>query len=266
MSATIFDGKEEAGKKKEVLKKRIGELGITPKLVSFYLPQDEGSSLYTRIKKKAAEEVGAEFEDIEIENPDDVVSKIAEFNVDEKVHGILIQKPSGVNNFSPEDWEKMVSSIDPKKDVDGLTGKNPKFLPATVKAVLFVLETAGVLSQDKKFVIIGDTDILGKPLTQYLESKDEKVKVANKYTEDLATVTHYGDVLISATGVENLISKDMVAEGAVVIDVGEPKGDAAEDVREVASFVSPVPGGVGPLTVVSLLENTVEAASLRLLS
>ena len=261
MSAIIFDGKEEARWKKETLKKRVEELGITPKLVSFYKASDEGSALYTRIKRNAAIEVGFEFEDYEITSPQEVVVKVLELNKDERIHGILIQKPSGVNNFSEEDWKEMTSAISLEKDVDGLTGRNPKFLPATVKAVLLVLEKANALGKALNFVVVGDTDILGRPLVSYLEGIGEKVRVANKFTEDLPAMTKNADVLVSATGVADLISKDMVKDGAVVVDVGEPRGDVAEDVREVASFISPVPGGVGPLTVVSLLENTVEAAS-----
>lgn len=287
MSAIIFNGRAEAKARKEELKKRVMSLGITPKLVSFYLPCDEGSCLYTKIKRNAAIEVGIEFEDIEINDGErglksaitsgasnkvlaggevlitQVVQKVAQLNSDPSVHGILVQKPSGVNNFPEEDWDAMVSAIDPQKDVDGLTGKNPKFLPATVKAVLLVLESSRALNQGYNIVVVGDTDILGLPLVKYLEGAGEKVRVVNKFTQDLSVMMKNADVLVSATGVTDLISKDMVKEGAVVIDVGEPKGDVQEDVREVASFLSPVPGGVGPLTVVSLLENTVEAASLR---
>lgn len=281
MSAIIFDGRAEARTRKEELKKRVTSLrerGIIPKLVSFYLAKDEGSALYTRIKRNAAIEVGIEFDDIELGDSTDIertVAQIKELNEDTMVHGILIQKPSGVNNFSEEDWEEMVSAIDPLKDVDGLTPENlglvttgnPRFLPATVKAVLSVLDHAHiqlpVLDTVLDIVIIGDTDILGKPLAEHLKNQGVRVIVANKFTEDLGAVTKNADVLVSATGVPDLISKDMVKEGAVVIDVGEPKGDVQEDVREVASFLSPVPGGVGPLTVVSLLENTVEAAFFR---
>lgn len=264
MSVTIFDGRVVAKEKKKHLKKDVDELrgkGVTPKLVSFYKAVDEGSALYTRIKKNAAIEVGFEFEDYEITTPQDVVVRVLELNEDESVHGILIQKPSGINNFPEEDWNAMICAIDPSKDVDGLTGKNPKFLPATAKAVLFVLEKANALDKGLNFVVVGDTDIIGRPLVKYLEGAGEKVRVANKFTQDLSAMTRNADVLVSATGVSDLINKDMVKEGAVVVDVGEPKGDVAEDVREVASFLSPVPGGVGPLTVVSLLENTQVAAS-----
>src|SRR3989344_1077484 len=180
MTAIIFDGKEVARNKKEELKERVHTLirmSVYPKLVSFYNPKDEGSCLYTKIKRKAAKEVGINFEDIEIEEGErglksaittegsnkvpaggrvlitEVPQKIAELNDDKSVTGILVQKPSGVNNFKEEDWKEMVSAIDPGKDVDGLTGKNPKFLPATVKAVLAVMESAGVLNKDKNFVI-----------------------------------------------------------------------------------------------------------------
>lgn len=263
MSVIIFDGRVAAKKRKEELKEQVASLqdrGIIPKLVSFYLACDEGSCLYTKIKRNAAIEAGIEFEDIEIGDVDRTVEQIKEFNADPNVHGILVQKPSGVNNFLEEDWDAMVSAIDPEKDVDGLTGKNPKFLPATVKAVLFVLGKARVTLPKCDVVIVGDTDILGKPLAEYLKSGGIHVVVVNKFTKDLASVIKKADVLISATGVADLISKEMVKEGAVVIDVGEPKGDVQEDVRKVASFLSPVPGGVGPLTVVSLLENTVEVA------
>lgn len=261
MRAIIFDGRAEAKKKKQGLRRRVEGLGVTPKLVSFYKADDEGSALYTRIKRNAAMEVGIEFEDVEISTDiEQIVARIKEFNADSGVHGILVQKPSGINNFPEEDWSKMVSAIDPLKDVDGLTGKNPRFLPATVKAVLTVIETANIPLPKCDITIVGDTDILGKPLAAYLINEGANVTVVNKETGDLRVATIDADVLVSATGVADLISKEMVKEGAVVIDVGEPKGDVQEDVRKVASFLSPVPGGVGPLTVVSLLENTVEVA------
>ncbi|MDO8452802.1 MAG: bifunctional 5,10-methylenetetrahydrofolate dehydrogenase/5,10-methenyltetrahydrofolate cyclohydrolase [bacterium] len=276
MSAIIFDGRAEAKKRKEELKKdvsmSINRIGVIPKLVSFYLPQDEGSALYTRIKKKAAEEVGIEFEDIEIKDKEDIkgiVEKIREHNADKSVHGILVQKPSGVNNFKTEDWTVIVSAIDPEKDIDGLSPENiglisignARFLPATVKAVLVVMEAANITHQECDITIVGDTDILGKPLATYLLGQGFRVTIVNKETKDLKTATVGADVIVSATGVPDLIKKDMVKLGAVVIDVGEPRGDVAEEVREVASFLSPVPGGVGPLTVVSLLENTQIAAA-----
>lgn len=274
--AIMLNGREEAARIKEYLKEKIvklGSRGVTPKLVSFYLPADEGSVLYTKIKKKVAEEIGVIFEGVEISNPSITAENIIKLNKDKLVHGILVQKPSGKHNFSEDDWKKMVSQISKDKDVDGLSPGNLDlikagkmcFLPATVKAVLKLINLTEVSLDMKEILIIGNTDILGKPLFMYLIGKNFLVTVADKHTKNLENKTKKADLLISATGVAGLIKKEMVKNGAIVIDVGEPVGDAERDVNEVAAFVSPVPGGVGPLTVVSLLENTVEAASITLL-
>lgn len=268
MSAKVFDGNVEAEEVLQLVKQRMGKLGFVPKLVSFYKPDDMGSALYTRIKRRKAQDVGIEFEGVEIFRGKDVPSLVKKASLDSGVCGILVQHPSGEFAFSEEDWRAMVDAISPKKDVDGLREDSP-FVPATVKAVLVALRVAGfsfvghrtALGFAKlRVVVVGATGMVGRPLVKVLEDSGAKVIGLDVDTQDLGYQTKRADVLVSATGVPGLIKAGMVKPGAVVIDVGAPKGDVSKNVKEVASFVTPVPGGIGPVTVACLLENVVEAA------
>jgi methylenetetrahydrofolate dehydrogenase (NADP+)/methenyltetrahydrofolate cyclohydrolase len=153
----------------------------------------------------------------------------------------------------------IVSAIAAEKDVDGLAGKG-RFLPATVKAILDILGEMKVDVAGRKVVVVGRSAIVGRPLAEELVRRGAQMTVAHSQTPDLGAVTRKAEILISATGKPNLIKKDMVKPEAIVIDVGEPKGDVAHDVRKVASWITPVPGGVGPVTVACLMENVVECS------
>ncbi len=257
MTAKIFDGKEFALKKEKILAKRVRELarkGRVPKLVSIVVGDNPASHMYVNLKGEAAARVGIKFEKLELKITD-VITAIRKLNEDESVTGIMVQLP--LPDIVRQETDRVLGAIAPEKDVDGLTGKG-RFLPATVKAVLDILEEMKVDVIDKPVVVVGRSRIVGKPLAVALADRGAKVTVAHSQTTDLGEVTRKADILVSATGKQGLITATMVKPGAIVIDVGEPKGDVAERVWEVASYMTPVPGGVGPVTVVSLLENLVK--------
>lgn len=265
MAARIFDGREFARKKELELAERVKRLGSVPKLVSIVAGDNPASHLYVNLKGQAARRIGISFEKFEFRNPksetiSEIIKLINDLNNDKSVTGIMVQLPLPASLQGQT--LKVVGAIAAEKDVDGLAGKS-RFLPATVKAVVDILgQMANGKWQivEKKIVVVGRSAIVGRPLAEELVKRGAKVTVAHSQTGDLGAVTRKAEILISATGRPGLITADMVKPGAVVIDVGEPKGDVAEDVREVASFVTPVPGGVGPVTVACLLENVVECS------
>lgn len=261
MVARIFGGREFARKKELELVERVKQLTRMPKLVSIVVGDNLTSHLYVDLKGEVAKRVGIQFKKIEFKvkseklKVEEIINIINKLNGDDLVTGIMVQMPL------PQDIRDktfdIVSAIAAEKDVDGLTGKG-QFLPATVKAILDILGEIKVDVADRKVVVVGRSMIVGKPLAEELVRKGAKMTVAHSQTPDLGAVTRKAEILISATGKPNLIKKDMVKPGAIVIDVGEPKGDVAHDVRKVASWITPVPGGVGPVTVACLMENVVE--------
>lgn len=273
--AKIFDGRRFAKEKTEKVAARVQELvkkGKKPVLASIFLPSDPGSALYTKIKGEAARAIGVSFRAHEVQDPrdiGDIITLIYKLNEDPAVTGILIQKPSGGKDYEVEEWSRIVSALDPLKDVDGLTPENlglltlgtPRTIPATVKAVLEALSWGGIDVVGRHVVVIGASEILGKPLNAILTDKDATVTVVHTKTRNVKKHTREADILVSATGRPGTIGADMIKQGAAVVDVGSPKGDVRTDeVMEKVSFLSPVPGGIGPVTVACLLENTVEAA------
>lgn len=262
----IFDGKAFAFKKEEEIKLRVDELkkkGINPKLSIILVGEDPGSILYVNLKRKAGERAGIK---IDVRNWTLEVSKkelIEEINVlnnDKTVHGILVQLPLP-SKFTKEGVSEILNAIDPKKDVDGLTNNSP-FIPATVKAVeAILLEGEEALLHNNypyKVLVVGSKGEVGKRLLKRLHELNGhvyNVKGVDMDTIDLKSETLNADILISVTGKPNLIKADMVKKGAVLIDVGSPKGDIEKAAYEKANFVSPVPGGVGPNTIIALLEN-----------
>jgi methylenetetrahydrofolate dehydrogenase (NADP+) / methenyltetrahydrofolate cyclohydrolase len=287
--------------------------GTKPHIAAVLFTEDEGSVLYSTLKQQAAERVGMAYSLHEVtiaQSVSEIVTKITQLNSDQAITGIIIQKPrrsiwAAANHLegNPKDikaafdtwWQLLTSQINPKKDVDGLHPETyqaivdgtwqskGKVLPATVKAVVSVLSEvkkiaqSGALLQNKKeknIVILGKSDLLGKPLyallahTNHVFNSEEDTKVSlwgrpelKRAREQGKTLLH-ADIIISATGVPGLITAADISEGSVLIDVGEPKADfdasSSESVLSKAAFLSPVPGGVGPLTVVSLLENALE--------
>ncbi|OGY16641.1 MAG: hypothetical protein A3H88_01380 [Candidatus Blackburnbacteria bacterium RIFCSPLOWO2_02_FULL_44_9] len=263
MAAKVFDGKRAASEILELVSKRVKKLSFRPKLVSFYNPRDPGSALYTRIKKQKAESVGIEFVGWEIYGVTEAVREIGDVGGDEGVTGILVQHPTGEHAYSESDWKALVEAIPQEKDVDGLRGDSP-FVPATVKAIFVALSAAGIEPAGLKVSVVGATGMVGRPLVRLLNEKGAKVREIDENTRDVWFQLKNSDVVISAVGKSNLIHGDQLKQGVVVIDVGSPGGDVDFDsARAVASFITPVPGGIGPLTVVCLLENVVEAAEKK---
>lgn len=253
--ATIFDGRQFALQKEEELK----SLGKHPKLVSILVGDNEASHLYVNLKKKFAERVGATLE-IASFNSDVSSGQIKEFiedaNADSSVNGIMIQLP--LPESLKSETSDLVNSISPLKDVDGL-GENSMYLHPTSKAVIQIISESG---KDSGIVcVVGATGMVGRPLVKDLKEKGYEVIECDSETKNLKEETLKADILVSTTGVPNLIKEDMVKEGVVVIDVGSPKGDVDfENVSKRASFITPVPGGVGPVTIACLLENLMEAS------
>ena len=283
MSAKIIDGKSLAVSVRAALKRSVDSLaarGVRPGLAAILVGDDPASRIYvTKVKARACEEagIGSELREFPAEVSErGLLEHIAALNHDPKIHGILVQLPL------PKyiSVERVFGAVAPRKDVDGFHPENlgrliaaqPGFVPCTPAGVMRLLEHAGVALAGKRAVIVGRSTIVGKPLALLLLRKDATVTICHSKTENLAAVTRQADVLVAAVGHAKLVTADMVKPGACVIDVGInrlPDGKLAGDVdfeavREVAGLITPVPGGVGPMTVAMLMANTVRAAELTL--
>ena len=291
MSARILEGKVFAGQFKEDARKRAAALkekyGVQPGLAVIIVGHDPASEVYVRNKHKACEELGIYSEVIEMpeeSTKEEILARIDSLNKDRKIHGILVQLPLP-KALRPVEAE-ILDSIDPVKDVDGFhpvnVGRMVKgeeaLLPCTPHGCLKMLELAGIPIEGKKAVVVGRSNIVGKPMLHLLLAKNATVTVCHSRTENLPAVTREADILVAAVGRPRFITAEMVKEGATVIDVGinrlppaEPgaKGKLVGDVdfeavKEVAGAITPVPGGVGLLTVAMLMENVVQAAEMQL--
>jgi methylenetetrahydrofolate dehydrogenase (NADP+)/methenyltetrahydrofolate cyclohydrolase len=250
----------------------LGRLGLATVLVG----DDPASQTYIRLKHTAAEEVG--IEPIDIRLPEDtaqaeVLERIEQVNADDGVDGILVQTPLP----GQLDAGELQAVVDPLKDVDGLHPVNvgllhlgrPALVPATPLGVLELLAEYDVPLEGSRAVVIGRSDIVGRPVAALLTHANATVTVCHSRTRELGRHTFDADVLIVAVGAAGLVAPDMVKPGAAVVDVGTNRtdtglvGDVDPGVAEVAGFMTPVPGGVGPMTIACLLENTVRAAQLR---
>lgn len=286
MASRLISGTEVSEQIYGELRARIAALkerGITPGLAVVLVGEDPASQTYVRMKGRKCEELGMHSVTITLpaDTPEEVLlGKIAELNADPAINGFLVQLPL------PDhiDEDKVIEAIDPAKDVDGfhpvnvgrmLIGK-PGFLPATPAGVMEMLRRSGVETAGKHAAIVGRSNIVGKPMAALLVQKgaDATVTVAHSRTADLGEVTRTADILIAAVGRPRFITADMVKEGAVVIDVGtnriddptHPKGSRLvgdvdfEAVKDKASAITPVPKGVGPMTICMLMANAVKAA------
>ncbi len=291
MSARLLEGKVFAGQFKEDAKTRADRLeekyGVRPGLAVIIVGHDPASEVYVRNKHKACEELGIYSEVIEMpeeSTKEEILARIDSLNKDSKIHGILVQLPLP-KALRPAEAE-ILDSIDPVKDVDGFhpvnVGRMVKgeeaLLPCTPHGCLKMLELAGIPIEGKKAVVVGRSNIVGKPMLHLLLTKNATVTVCHSRTENLPAVTREADILVAAVGRPKFITAEMVKEGATVIDVGinrlppaEPgaKGKLVGDVdfeavKEVAGAITPVPGGVGLLTVAMLMENVVQAAEMQL--
>ncbi|MFZ8831171.1 MAG: bifunctional methylenetetrahydrofolate dehydrogenase/methenyltetrahydrofolate cyclohydrolase FolD [Thermodesulfobacteriaceae bacterium] len=289
MPAQILDGKSIAQEIREEIKKEVIELkekhGIVPGLVTILVGENPASVSYVTAKQRTAHELG--FYSVQENLPenvseDELLKLIDKYNRDEKIHGILVQLPlpKHINE------RKVLCAIDPRKDVDGFHPVNvgklvigePCFIPCTPYGIMILLAKTGIPVDGADVVVIGRSNIVGKPIANLLMQKrkpvgNATVTVCHTGTKDIASHTRRADILIVAVGVPKFVTADMVKEGAVVIDVGvnrigtTPDGKAKlcgdvdfEAVKEKASFITPVPGGVGPMTITMLMKNTLESA------
>ena len=276
--ATIIDGKAVSGAVRERVREDVerfrAEHGVQPGLATILVGEDPGSKVYVRNKHKACQEAGmTSFEhELPADTPqEELEDLIRELNGDEFVHGILLQLP-----VPPQiDGDEMTASIDPLKDVDGLTPVNAGFLmqgmpglvPCTPAGVMELLREYGPELRGAHAVVVGRSKLVGKPLAQLLLAQDATVTHCHSRTRDLAAVCREADVLVAAVGVPQMLNAELVRPGATVIDVGINRtedglvGDVDfESVVEVAGAITPVPGGVGPMTIAMLLSNTLIAA------
>jgi methylenetetrahydrofolate dehydrogenase (NADP+)/methenyltetrahydrofolate cyclohydrolase len=267
MKPIIFDGRKFAAEKEETLAIRVlgfKTRGVYPKLASILVGGDPASQLYVNLKKKAAERIGAEVDIYLIKEnskPEDLTLLIKTLNEDKTVHGIMIQMP--IPGKMGDIKDRIVNTIKSDKDVDGLRENSP-FLHPTSKAVIQIIDEAKkdipFENSSCKVVVIGATGMVGRPLVRELRRENYEVVECNTKTIDLAGTALEGDIIVSTTGVPDIVRGDMVKDGAIVIDVGSPKGDVEfAGVSKKAGFISPVPGGVGPVTITCLLENLLSA-------
>jgi methylenetetrahydrofolate dehydrogenase (NADP+)/methenyltetrahydrofolate cyclohydrolase len=280
---SIIDGKSRAAEVREGLKGAVESLkkkGIDPKLDVILVGEDPASQIYVRNKEKACNSIGIESEVHKL--PADtkegkLISLVKKLNSDKTVHGILVQLPLP-KHMSPE---KALNTIDAGKDVDGLNvenmgmlikGEGDPFIPCTPQGIMDLIASTGTEIKGKEAVVIGRSNIVGKPIAILLLKSHATVTICHSRTVDLASVAKKADILVAAIGKSKLVKKDWIKPGAVVIDVGmnRDQGKLCGDVdfwaaKEVAGHITPVPGGVGPMTIAMLLKNTLKAASNILL-
>lgn len=279
---TLIDGKALADKMAIELKTKVDDLksaGVTPGLVVILVGENPASQVYVRNKERRASAAGFHSEVIRM--PEEtteiaLLNLIAQLNQDDKWHGILVQLPLPTHISE----EKILLAIDPDKDVDGfhptnmgrLWSGNPVMIPSTPAGIMVMLETYGVDLSGKNALVIGRSNIVGKPMAQMLLDRHATVTIAHSRTKNLPTIAKQADILVVAIGRGNFVTADFVKPGAVVIDVGMNRdengkliGDVKfDEVEPIASLITPVPGGVGPMTITMLMEQTYEAAKRTL--
>ena len=274
MSAKIIDGKAVAASVRERVRADVESSGLRPGLATILVGDDPASHIYVRNKRNAAAEVGIEsfHHELPADTPQpELAELLRSLNADDAVNGILLQLPVPDQIDSGE----MIDLIDPLKDVDGLTTVNAGLLvqgrdglvSCTPAGVIELLDSAGVELRGAEAVVVGRSQLVGRPLASLLLARDATVTMCHSRTRDLGEVCRRADVLIAAAGRAGLITADMIREGAVVIDVGTNRTDAGlvgdvdfDAVAQKAAAITPVPGGVGPMTIAMLLVNTVKAA------
>ncbi len=273
--AIILDGKTVSEKRLELLKEEIGESGLYPRLATVIVGNDPASQMYVRMKHRACERVG--IGSIGIEIPSDtttekILESIAKLNRDTDINGILLQLPLP----GQIDTDRVINAVKTEKDVDGfhptnlgllLSGK-PLFSPCTPKGIMNLLADYRIPVAGARVVIAGRSIDVGRPMAALMTNADATITICHSRTRDLPAELRNADILISAVGKAHFITPEMVKPGAVVIDVGINQlngklvGDVDFDaVKEVASAITPVPGGVGPMTIATLMENTFFAAT-----
>jgi methylenetetrahydrofolate dehydrogenase (NADP+)/methenyltetrahydrofolate cyclohydrolase len=281
VAATVIDGKAVAASVRERVRGEAeqlsGEIGRPPGLATVLVGDDPASAIYVRRKHEAAEEAGIRNFDHKPDgsiSQDELLELVRELNETEEVDGVLVQLPL------PDhlDQAPIIAALDPGKDVDGLTPTSagllargePVLVPATPQGVMELISSAGVDPAGKEAVIVGRSNLVGRPLFSLLLGANATVTVCHSRTHDLGEVCRRAEILVAAAGQPALVTADMIRPGATVIDVGTNRTDDGlvgdvdfEAAKEVAGAITPVPGGVGPMTIAMLLVNTVKAAGLR---
>jgi len=273
----ILDGKKIAEMRQKILKEEIKSSRLSPRLATVIVGSDPASQMYIRMKHRACEQVG--IGSVGIELPEDattgqVLEAVTQLNNDDNIHGILVQLPL------PKyvDSERVIAAVRPDKDVDGFNPFNlgllfsgrPRFVPCTPKGIMTLLAEYKIELAGTRAVVIGRSIDVGRPMAALLTNADATVTVCHSKTKDLTYEVNRADILVSAVGKAHFITREMVKPGAVVIDVGinQLNGKLVGDVdfasvKDIASAITPVPGGVGPMTIATLMENTYRAAIVR---
>lgn len=281
MVAKILDGKQIAKDYRQGLQDQVEALkekGFTPKLSVILVGNDGASQSYVRSKKKAAEKIGMISEIVHLEETateEEVLNGLNRLNNDDSVSGILVQVPLPKQVSE----QKILEAINPDKDVDGFHPINigklyideQTFVPCTPLGIMEILKHADIDLEGKNAVVIGRSHIVGQPVSKLLLQKNASVTILHSRSKDMTSYLKDADVIVSAVGKPGLVTKDVVKEGAVIIDVGNTpdengklKGDVDYDaVKEIAGAITPVPGGVGPLTITMVLNNTLLAEKMR---
>ncbi|MEC6842158.1 bifunctional methylenetetrahydrofolate dehydrogenase/methenyltetrahydrofolate cyclohydrolase FolD [Staphylococcus aureus] len=281
MVAKILDGKQIAKDYRQGLQDQVEALkekGFTPKLSVILVGNDGASQSYVRSKKKAAEKIGMISEIVHLEETateEEVLNELNRLNNDDSVSGILVQVPLPKQVSE----QKILEAINPEKDVDGFHPINigklyideQTFVPCTPLGIMEILKHADIDLEGKNAVVIGRSHIVGQPVSKLLLQKNASVTILHSRSKDMPSYLKDADVIVSAVGKPGLVTKDVVKEGAVIIDVGNTpdengklKGDVDYDaVKEIAGAITPVPGGVGPLTITMVLNNTLLAEKMR---
>lgn len=247
----IFDGKAFAREIEDKVKTKVLAMQQKPKIVSVLVGSDPASILYTKLKKSAAQRCGIDFEVVRLNT---LTNEIAKIGTRQDVSGMMVQLPlpEGLRGSTP----KLLAAIPLAKDVDGLRWKESKIIPATVRAVLAIVDE---IAQDKtKFVVLGARGVVGRPLVHFLRKRGVDVSEVEWDTPDPARMILAGDVVISCVGKAGVVTDEMVREGVIAIDVGSPAGDMTQEVYDKASVAVAVPGGVGPVTIAMLMQNVVD--------
>ena len=274
--ANIIDGKAISAAIRKEIKETVEKMPVKPGLAVIIVGEDPASKVYVRNKKLACEEVGFYSEGYELPaetTQEELVALVKQLNENPKIHGILVQLPLPKHLNA----DSVIMNIAPEKDVDAFHPENvgyimigkQKFLPCTPAGVMALLERSGIDVAGKECVVVGRSNIVGKPQAMLLLQKDATVTICHSKTRDLSEVCRRADVLVAAVGKAKFIKADMVKEGAVVIDVGINRDENGKlcgdvdyaEVEPKASFITPVPGGVGPMTITMLLQNTLTACN-----
>lgn len=275
--AVIIDGKSLAKEIRENLKKEAEKLrdkGIIPHLAVIMVGDNDASKVYVRNKSRACEEIGIEFKEYLLPNTtkqSELIELIKKLNEDKKVNGILLQSPIP----KPLNIQKAFNTISPEKDVDGFNPYNvgnlcigqDGFIPCTPLGIMKMFEKYNIDIDGKKVAIIGRSNIVGKPMAQCMLAKNATVTICHSRTRELKKEVKDADIIISASGKRNIVTSDMVKDEVVIIDVGMNRNDEGklcgdvdfEKIKEKASYITPVPGGVGPMTIAMLMENVIKA-------